>query len=374
MKIKALHDIYGPVVRIAPNELSFISPKAWDDIYSDKRAFALERGAIFYGVMGQNTFLGAGHDAHARMRRVISPAFRPSTVRSYEETMRRYVHLLVERLGFLVDKNKKACAEKKFDAVVGGHEAAIVDIVRWLNFACFDLAGNFVYGGDPFGCLRRSELHPWVGLICSWVKASVMAFSVRFYAPLDRVLMLLMPPSLRKQKEEFGRLGRERLQKRILGTHDEADAVGFENEEEYNGALPQDMLSLLISNKGDGMMTMAEMEESLPLLVIGGSETIATVLSGTINYLCQNAAVLKKLTDEVRTAVHHKEDLTLAKLDSLPYLTAVLKEGLRIVSPSVVSLPRIVPAEGISIDGNWVPGHVSLIHHFMTLFIAQLRH
>lgn len=65
MKIKDLHDIYGLVVRIAPNELSFISPKAWNDIYSD-RTFALERGAIFHGVMGQNTFLAAGHDDHAR--------------------------------------------------------------------------------------------------------------------------------------------------------------------------------------------------------------------------------------------------------------------------------------------------------------------
>lgn len=134
MKIKAVHDIYGPVVRIAPNELSFISPGAWDDIYSGK-PIALERGAIFYGVIGQNTFLSAGHEAHARMRKVISPAFRSSAVRSCEELpgdYEAYVHLLVERLG-VSDKNK-ACAEKS-DAV-GRHET-IVDIVRWLNFFCF---------------------------------------------------------------------------------------------------------------------------------------------------------------------------------------------------------------------------------------------
>lgn len=369
MKIKDLHDIYGPVVRIAPNELSFISPTAWDDIYSDKTV-ALERGAIFYGVMGQNTFLAAGHDDHARMRKALSPAFRSSALKSFEENMRRYVHLLVERLG-LLDKNK-ACEEKS-DAV-GGHHEAIVDIVRWLDFVTFDIAGNFVYGGDPFGCLRRSELHPWVELIFSWMKAAALSFSFRFYSPLDRVLMWLVPPSLRKQKEEYNRLGRERLQKRMLSIHDEADDVGFENEEGYHGALPRDLLSCLTSNKGEGIMTTAEIEVNLPLMVIGASETIATTLSGTINYLCQNAAVLKKLTEEVRTAVHHKEDLTLAKLGKLPYLTGVLKEGLRIISPSPVSLPRIVPAEGISIDGYWVPGHVSLIHLFVSLPVAQLRH
>ena len=36
MKLKVLHDIYGPVVRVAPNELSFITSEAWKDIYSDK--------------------------------------------------------------------------------------------------------------------------------------------------------------------------------------------------------------------------------------------------------------------------------------------------------------------------------------------------
>lgn len=251
VKIKNLQDIYGPVVRIAPNELSFISPEAWDDIYSNKTS-ALERGAMFYGVLGHNTILGAGPDAHARMRRILSPAFRSSAVRSYEESMRRYVHLLVERLGFL-DKNE-ACTEKS-DAV-GRHEA-IVDIVRWLNFVSFDMAGNLVYGGDPFGCLRRSEFHPWVGLICSWVKAAAISFSVRFYSPLDHVLMWLVASSLGKQKEEFDRLGRERLQERMLSIHDEADDVRFENEEEFHGALPLDLLSRLTSDKGEEMMTIA---------------------------------------------------------------------------------------------------------------------
>lgn len=186
--------------------------------------------------------------------------------------------------------------------------------------------------------------------------------------------MWLVPPSLRKKKEEYDRLGRERLQKRMLSIHDEADDVGFENEERYHGALPRDILSRLMSNKGEGIMTTAEVEGSLPLMVIGAGETIATTLCGTINFLCQNPAGLKKLTEEVRTAVHHREDLTLAKLGKLPYLTGVLKEGLRIISPSPVSLPRIVPAEGISIDGYWVPGHVSLIHLFVSLPVAQLRH
>lgn len=31
--VLALHEKYGPVVRVAPNEVSFSSPSSWEDIY-----------------------------------------------------------------------------------------------------------------------------------------------------------------------------------------------------------------------------------------------------------------------------------------------------------------------------------------------------
>lgn len=49
-------------------------------------------------------------------------------------------------------------------------------------------------------------------------------------------------------------------------------------------------------------MILAEMEaDLLHILVKAGSETVSIVLSCTINYLCQNSAVLKTLADEVRS-------------------------------------------------------------------------
>ncbi|CDO72236.1 hypothetical protein BN946_scf184970.g88 [Trametes cinnabarina] len=45
-----------------------------------------------------------------------------------------------------------------------------------------------------------------------------------------------------------------------------------------------------------------------------------------------------------------------ASLDDLPYLDAVVKEGLRIFSPIPMSFPRVVPAGGKVVDGVWLPG------------------
>ncbi|KAL8847977.1 MAG: hypothetical protein Q9221_006993 [Calogaya cf. arnoldii] len=56
---KALHDQYGPVVRISPNQLSFITAGAWKDIYglkSDRTEFA--KDPHFYepdsNILGRN--------------------------------------------------------------------------------------------------------------------------------------------------------------------------------------------------------------------------------------------------------------------------------------------------------------------------------
>lgn len=296
--------------------------------------------------------MGASPGDHGRMREALNPAFRASAIRGYEKNMRLYMRLLVEQLG-VVAKNK--LSDGRFNKV---QEEVPVDIVRWLNFTAFDVVGNIVYGGEPFGCLRRREFHPWLGLIFAWLEAAALFVAVRHYAPLGRLLLWLVPPSLAKQKEEFDRLGRERLRKHMLSVDDDGD--GVKDQKEYDRTSPSNVLSHLKSTKNGAIMTSVEMEVNLTIIVIAGSETVATMLSGTINYLCQNAVRLKTLTDEVRSAAPHEEDLTLANLSQLPYLTAVIKEGLRITSPVPMSFPRIVPAEGTMIADHWVPGHVSL--------------
>lgn len=355
-RIKGLHDVYGPVVRVAPNELSFIAPEAWRDIYSDKPD-VFKGSDTFYESFGQNSFVMANHEDHLRIRGAMSLAFRASAIRGYEENMRWYVHLLLEQLELLAKKSK-ACDGVSDGA---GQDEVTVEIVRWINFTAFDVIGNFIYGGEPFGCLRRKDFHPWVVLIFTWLEAAAIFTSIRYYTPLDHILMRLLPTSLEKQKDEFERLGRDRVRKFMLSDDDVVGGEAVEDKKGYDRASSSNLLSHFKSCSIGDIMTIAEMEANLHILVIAGSETVATVLSGTINYLCQNPAVLKTLVDEVRSAVSVEADLTIANLRELAYLTAVLKEGLRIVAPTPISFPRIVPSKGAWISGYWVPGRVSLI-------------
>lgn len=87
-----------------------------------------------------------------------------------------------------------------------------------------------------------------------------------------------------------------------------------------------------------------------------GSETNATLLSGVLYTLAMRPDVARKLVAELDAAFTTTKQLDMAKLARLPYLNAVLEEGLRIYPPSAFNQARIVPAQGAVICGEVVPG------------------
>lgn len=55
------------------------------------------------------------------------------------------------------------------------------------------------------------------------------------------------------------------------------------------------------------------------MLLIAGSETTATLLSGVTYLLLTNPECMKKVTQEVRTAFDSDEDITFSSVQNLPY-------------------------------------------------------
>ena len=111
-------------------------------------------------------------------------------------------------------------------------------------------------------------------------------------------------------------------------------------------------------------MTVPEIHANAYVVIIGGSETTATLLSGATYYLLRNPEVMDKLKTEIRSSFKSEKDITFAAVSQLPYLLAVLNETLRIYPPVAAKLPRVVPPEGAIVDGRFVPGGmwVSVCH------------
>lgn len=104
------------------------------------------------------------------------------------------------------------------------------------------------------------------------------------------------------------------------------------------------------------------------VLVIAGSDTTATALTSITHFLSVYPEKLRELQTEIRNAFGDMGQINNDSLQALPYLFAVIEEGLRIFPPTAFGLPRISP--GALVDGHMVPAGVSKLkfsHQFSCL-------
>lgn len=96
-------------------------------------------------------------------------------------------------------------------------------------------------------------------------------------------------------------------------------------------------------------------------LIIAGSETTATLLSGATYLLLRDPDALKKAAEEVRSSFESEEEITLTSVNRLTYMLACLNESLRRYPPVAFGMPRMVPEGrgGVTIAGELVPDKVS---------------
>ena len=337
-RIKNFHDVYGEVVRVAPDELSFIKASAWRDIYSGglgNKGFT--KNAVISGAQGFPDIINANDVDHTRIRKLLQDTFSAQALRDREHILQTYVSLLI---GKLREKAKTDTDTARQDYNEG---STIVNIVKWYSFTTFDITGELSLS-ESFGCLENEIYDPWIAMIFSHLKASSLAIGFRFYSPLDKILVSCLPKHLLQEKDRFLRLAKDKVRRRMARDHPTSKHGDF-------------MSTALIDTAND-RMSIDEIDGTFTTLIVAGSETTATSLSGVTNYLCKNPRVLRQLVKEVREAFEYESDIKLSALSRLPYLTAVLHEGLRMCPPVPCGLTRIVPSCGAWIGGYWVPGGV----------------
>lgn len=114
-------------------------------------------------------------------------------------------------------------------------------------------------------------------------------------------------------------------------------------------------------------MTPDEIEATSSILIIAGSETTATLLSGATYLLLQHPRVLETLTREIRSSFQAENDINFQNVAQLPYLHAVLEESLRLYPPVPSTFPRRTPSPGEMVCGRFVPEKTSVgVHQWAT--------
>lgn len=327
-KIKELHDTYGPVVRIAPDEIVYMGKEAQKDIY----AFGTGKGPMpksrdfYFQMQGVDSVVTTPSNAeHARIRKLLNPGFSERAMREQEASIMKYIDLFIQRLQERLHHGPQ-------------------DLSKWFNLITFDVIGDLAFG-DPFGSVDSGDYHPWVHTIMQNNMWSVLSGSALRFPLLSPGLRLLIPNTLKKERENMFAYTRDKVSRRIKA-----------------GTARADFMSPLLSESGSGRsFSVAELELNAMTLVVAGSETTASLLTGFTYHLLTNPHVYDKLVAEIRSTFEKAEDINLRSVNALKYELAALEEGLRMFPPASAGLPRRVPPGGAKIVGEFVPEGVSII-------------
>ena len=329
-RTKDLHDCYGDIIRLAPNELSFRNAQAWQDIYGHHQGrpnFPKNPLWMGPGDNGIHSILSANDADHSRYRRLLSHAFSERALHQQEHILLCYVDLLINRL-----------QEKATPSGV-----ANVDIAQWFNFVTFDIIGDLSLG-ESFLCLQELRYHGWISILFTQFKLASLLISLRFFG-LDRFLKLMLPRSLLEKRKDHANTANEKINRRL----ERGDADSQRN----------DFMTYVLRYNDEKGMNVPEIEATFRTLVVAGSETTVTALAGIMSYLLQNPEVLTKLLYEIRQAFSHPSEIRAERVSRLLYLGAVIEEGLRLCPPVPLGMPRVVPAGGSEVSGHWLHGGVS---------------
>lgn len=122
----------------------------------------------------------------------------------------------------------------------------------------------------------------------------------------------------------------------------------------------------MLKHRGDkDVLTDAELISNSTVLIIAGSETTATLLSGATYWLLQTPSALRKVTDEVRNAFENEDINFTNETARLPYMLACLEEGFRMYPPAPAGLPRCtLPGAPTDISGYQIAAGVSVSNSF----------
>nr|ACH72905.1 AflG [Aspergillus ochraceoroseus] len=323
--LQRLHEQYGPVVRIAPDELSFINPEAAKPIYTSNPEFSkdpMHLPPFHNGVPG---ILAADHAHHRRYRRLLAFSFSDKGLKAQQGMIQQYIDQLIVRL-------HENCS------------TGPVDMTLWYNWATFDIIGDLAFG-ESFGCLEKVETHPWIASIQGNVKAIPILNALRRYR-LSGVLGLLAPRNLLEMRRRNAQFTADKVDRRL----------------QHPGTARGDLWDSVLADNpnGESPMSRDEMVSNASAIVLAGSETSATLLSGCTWLLLKNPEYLNTLTERVRSQFARAADIDAQTVTQVEGLQAVLEESLRLYPPVPMQSNRIVPPQGAQIAGMWVPGGVSL--------------
>ncbi|QIW98805.1 hypothetical protein AMS68_004323 [Peltaster fructicola] len=317
---------YGSPLRLAPNVITIDDPQSYRIMTAPKSVWT--RGDWFKGVKFDlrvdNILSMTNEKQHAEMRLKLTPGYSGNDVPTLEQDIDgRIVELKELIAGNFISKGNS------FDFAHVAHLFTL-DVLTQIGFG---KALGFLTKNEDIFCLIQNtkQALPVLELACH-------------HPTIRRLLHHPLLASLQPKATDKTGLGA------VLGHAQQTVNDRLDGTDTY-----KDMLGSFMKHG----LSRVEMQSESVLLMIAGADSTATALRNTILYTISNPIVYSRLIKEIdETVAAGKAStpvITLAEAQDLPYLRAVVMEGLRMFMPLVGLAGRQSPKGGATLNGVYIP-------------------
>ncbi|KAM0802677.1 oxoglutarate/iron-dependent oxygenase [Usnea florida] len=325
--IRDMHAKYGHIVRISPDELHINDPSFLPELMpaGGRRRDKYPRMIQVFG-FSQAAGATADHDLHRTRRAAMSKMFTKDSVRKLEPIMRKEMDQLLGRL-------------KEFQE--DGRE---INLLPMFGAFTNDVISEYAYGYSLNWVQAPQFNSVFFDMITGFHDLGPFAVQFKWFMPmfqrLPRRLILKINPGF----ETFVRFRMQLFSnvERISKAHREGKDSKTVFDEMLDSKLSEE-------DKKPSRLVLEAMNFS-----IAGTETSSWILSIMTVHILENPRVVAKLRAELKAALPDpNEPLSIKDTEQLPYLSAVITEGMRLAMGTSQRQTRINPNEVWTYnDGN----------------------
>ncbi len=271
---------------------------------------------------------------HSAIRSKLVPGYSGKEVGNLHQLVQAQVQGLVQ----LLDRH-----------VSGADGACIIDMAQKIQYFALDTISSLAFD-SPFGFMEKDEdKFRYIESTGNTVYILVAT------ALIPGVISLIQSPYLQWIAPRI---------KDMAGIGDVMQTAERVVAERYgaNPLVKQDMLGSFVKHG----FSQKDAETEALIQIIAGSETTATAIQATVLHIITSRNVYSRLQSEIDTAEEQgrlSTPVTNAEAQSLPYLQAVILEGLRMFPPAAALYPKVCHTDevlcGVSIPAGtnvaWSP-------------------
>ncbi|KAF7858483.1 hypothetical protein EAF04_009083 [Stromatinia cepivora] len=328
-EIKRMHEFYGPVVRINPEELHFNDTAFVDEIYAsggrkrDKQVHFLNFVA---GPITSSMFATVKHDHHRIRRSAMNKFFSRTQISKLEFGIKELVDQLCDKMIRLSNQGSTP-----------------LDVTT--AYSCFtsDVISGYCFG-EAFGFIKQENWAPNFREPLNAVLATTYLF--RFFPSL-KVLVDIAPL--------FAKWVRDDIAIMLAESNEKMPARIRKAKQAYNDGTNADRPSIFTAILSSSLPDTEKTDHRLGgegfSMISAGTETTAWTLTVTTFYLLNQPETLARLSKELRDA--DAINLPWFALEKLPYLNATITEALRLSYGVTARAPRIAPDENLIYRGQF---------------------